>query len=104
MMRQAEHPSFRAVREGDEEAVQRVLAEDPSAVDLRGHMGATLLHTARAGEVTAVLLSYGASLDSRDGEGRTPLHNAGVAKARVLLTAGAEVDPRDTNGRTPLHQ
>ncbi|WP_211268765.1 ankyrin repeat domain-containing protein [Actinoplanes subtropicus] len=49
---------------------------------LRGHMGATPLHAARVGEVTAVLLSYGASLDARDGEGRTPLHNARVVRGK----------------------
>ncbi|MYF36737.1 MAG: hypothetical protein F4226_08165, partial [Synechococcus sp. SB0678_bin_12] len=46
--------------------------------------------------------------DTRDEEGRTPLHRAAwsnqVEPVRALLDAGADTDARDNNGETPLHR
>ncbi|GIF42460.1 ankyrin repeat protein [Actinoplanes xinjiangensis] len=71
--------------------------------DQHNEFGQTPLHCARDREVTAVLLRCGASIGARDHRGMTPLHHAGVAKARVLLDAGADIKARDAQGRTPLH-
>lgn len=72
--------------------------------DQHNEFGQTPLHCAHDREVTAVLLRCGASLSARDHRGSTPLHHAGVPKARVLLNAGADIEARDGQGQTPLHR
>jgi len=69
--------------------------------------GVTALHLAHnSKKCTEVLLRYGTTLDSRDSQGRTPLHwavaagNLDVVKA--LVAAGADGDVSDENGLTPL--
>ncbi|WP_433362409.1 ankyrin repeat domain-containing protein [Actinoplanes sp. CA-142083] len=72
--------------------------------DQHNEFGETPLHTTRDGGVAAALLRHGASLTARNFLGRLPLHETGVAKARVLLAAGAEVGVPDDHGHTPLHR
>lgn len=70
--------------------------------DLRLHAAAT------AGDLVALeaLISAGAALDARDGDGRTALMAATVARqaaaVRVLLDAGADVDIRDDRLDNPF--
>ena len=53
-------------------------------------------------------LREGASVNARDEDGDTPLHNAAIysknpAVITALLNAGADVNARDKDGDTPLH-
>ena len=57
--------------------------------------------------VVEYLLASGAKVDTRNRDGRTPLHLAArnrcpIAVFDALLTAGADIDARDDNGMTPL--
>lgn len=58
-----------------------------------------------AARVTA-LLSSGASVEARDGSGRTPLllatHGNHVEVARLLIAAGADVNAKDSISDTPF--
>ncbi|CAG9461921.1 unnamed protein product [Pedinophyceae sp. YPF-701] len=68
-----------------------------------------LLRAAAAGNLAAVegLIAEGASVDTTDDNGLTPLHLAAAggrdAVARLLLSKGASVQVDDNAGRTPLH-
>lgn len=100
--------AFDAVREGDLDALERLLAEDASAATARTRREATLTHlAARDAATLRRVLDAGAPIDAPDEAGRTPLHWAaryGNAEAvALLLDAGAQIDAADANARTPLH-
>ena len=58
-------------------------------------------------EAAEVLLNAGAAINTRDIQGKTPLHYAVEANfreiAEVLLNAGAAINTQDIQGKTPLH-
>ncbi|GBG76896.1 hypothetical protein CBR_g23110 [Chara braunii] len=75
-------------------------------VDLRGCM---LLHLAcRVGDIALVelLLQYGAMVNARDAQGRTPLHHCipcgNNTCAKLLLSRGAAAHEADLSGKTPF--
>lgn len=68
------------------------------------------LHTAESSHACAALVRHGVSIDSRDNDGRTPVHvhaaTAGPQHVEVLawlLDSGADAHALDNKGRTPLH-
>jgi hypothetical protein len=70
----------------------------------------TLLHISAfhgAGIIVDVLLENGASVNARDGYGRTPLHQAVIsddaAIVEAILAKGADINAVDQGGDTPLH-
>ena len=73
----------------------------PSAAEIAGYTG---LHAAaQRGDATAIerlAKATPAALESRDAQGRTPLHVASFARQKAavqaLLTAGAKTDPMDS--------
>ena len=70
-----ESPQHLAATRGDAALTQRLLREDPSAVDLRDAMGRAPLHVAaecRWADVAEVLLAAGADPDAPDAAGVTP--------------------------------
>lgn len=73
-------------------------------IQATGTDGGTPLHNAKSRETTRMLLAHGASLETRDDLGRTPLHWANAASdcLDLLLNWGAEIEAEDYEGYTPL--
>jgi ankyrin repeat protein len=103
-------PLHQAVRQGDVQAVERLVAQgaDVNATD---EYKATPLHlAAEKGRTTVaeMLLDKGAGLGARDSGGNTPLHIAAiygnVDMMKLLIAKGAEVDASaSVSPWTPLH-
>ena len=95
------------MRVGDVEALLDAGARASSGTGLAG----TPLHMAAAygdhPESVRLLIQAGASVNSTDSEGETPLHRAAyMGRAEVLeelLRAGASLDAKNVRGGTPLH-
>jgi ankyrin repeat protein len=92
---------FRAVDNGNLEAVDMMLAKDPNTLHSRDKNGYTLLHRATlAGrkQIAELLISRGAAVDDRalDGNGITSLHLAAdrgyIDIVRLLIEKGADVN------------
>lgn len=89
---------FAAVLLDDTGPVEPLLAEDPSRAITPRLSGGPPLHCAPSPEVAALLVRHGASLDTTDGMGNTPLGSAlshgerGRSVARYLIDSGAEAD------------
>ncbi len=111
-------PLHWATWEGNVEAAELLIRHgaDPSfqAKDKRGNLRASALHSAadmrwpQNPKMLEFLIRHGASVDSCDGQGRTPLivAAAGHCRAsmlRVLLDHGADVDATDRHNRTALY-
>lgn len=100
---------FEAVVAGDVETVREALESQTLAIDaLHPSSRATLLTSASFSgetEMVEMLLSMGADVNQRNGDGGTALHVAvfmGRAKcAARLLEAGADAAAQDNNGATP---
>jgi ankyrin repeat protein len=117
MMRRsaAEHAMLEAAASGDLEAVERMLADDPTLANASLKSGNTPLRQAAKKaheEVVARLIAAGADVDARGHYGWTPLHAAALydnkpeARRRViemLVGGGADPNARDEFRRTPLH-
>jgi ankyrin repeat protein len=101
-----------ALNKGDAAAVARILEADPSQV---GHyppgkewQTTPLHHAADTGniEIAKVLLSKGADIEARNGDGLTPLHMAVASgrpkMVRFLLGQGADIEATNEQGDTPL--
>lgn len=92
---------------GDFEEVERLLAEDPSAVNARDEYGFTPLHGVAGEEqfeMAEFLIAHGADVSAKNDSGITPLHIAATPEmVRILVRHGASLEARENGGGTPLH-
>lgn len=101
-------PLITAVREGDAEAFQALLAQDApvSATDTAGRSALHWAALSSRSDFADALIESGSDLEGADAAGRTPLHLAARAGAgpvvRSLLNAGAVPDVRDADGYLPV--
>jgi len=100
--RGARHHVFSAIAAGDAAAIQRLVEENPDALDRRLSRfegGQTPLHFAirrKRPDLVQLLIELGADLEAGDGSGRTPLEVAimsGDREAIELLRAAGAVEP-----------
>jgi ankyrin repeat protein len=111
-------PLHEAARDGDIDAVKRIVAENPSSLDERDDRGNEAIHWAVANDHNVVLqylLDSGVSPDvpkteaarQDSQEGWTPLHQAAaggdIECLKILLRYHPDLLARDQNDQTPLH-
>lgn len=94
---------FTASLLGDADAVERLLADDPSLAVTPGLKDALPLHFARTVPVARALVQHGAALDTVDSSGDTPLTSAASERGDrdvglFLLGQGAPATPFDLAG------
>jgi len=101
-----ELPVFKAIERGEFASVREYLA-DGGKVDCRNTQGQTLLMSAarsRWPKIVALLLDYGAKLDTQDADNCTPIYHAAMGQSHdsltMLLAAGANPNYCDDRGRT----
>lgn len=84
-----------------------ILRLDPTAIDRPDASSFKPVHIAAMGSSTSLLellLDRGASLDSTDGLGRTPLHACNTdTMVQLLHSCGASLNQRDSTGMTAVH-
>jgi len=103
---------FEACAAGELERAERLIADDPAAINAFSGDGWTPLHLAAFfghAKITELLLAHGAdaAARSKNTNGNTPLHAALAGNyafaAGMLMGAGADVDASDAAGWRPLH-
>ncbi|MBZ0106028.1 MAG: ankyrin repeat domain-containing protein [Sulfuricella denitrificans] len=95
------------VRDGDVQAVSKMIASNRNLVNTRNELGSTPLHIAAgisAAEMTRLLIEKGAVINVKDNRGATPLHIAAFsgkkANLDLLIARGADVHAKDNQGKT----
>ncbi|MBW1902812.1 MAG: ankyrin repeat domain-containing protein [Deltaproteobacteria bacterium] len=109
---------FDAVRVGDVDKAENLLANEPKQINATDDRGATPLHSASIRgykEVVVLLIAKGADVNAIDIDGNTPLHSVTMAVggfyrkdhkeiAELLIANGADINVKNNKGRrTPLH-
>lgn len=105
------HPLVQAVLNDDIDEVRELLQKKPKVnVRDKSENGITPLHAAVQNgnvEIAALLLSYGAKVNARDTDKRTPLmmidYDAETEMLDLLLVYGARFDLKDKRKNTLLH-
>jgi ankyrin repeat protein len=103
-------PLYFAAWRGFHGLVGRLIIKDPQQVTQLGGIYGTPLHASVLGghiEVSQLLFTHGADINSRCADNWTPLHDASglghVKIAKWLLKHGADVNSRENGGQTPLY-
>jgi ankyrin repeat protein len=103
---------FEACAAGELERAERLIADDPAAINAFSGDGWTPLHLAAFfghTKITELLLAHGAEVNARskNTNANTSLHAALAGNhafaAGLLMGAGADVDASDAAGWRPLH-
>jgi len=107
----ADHPIFAASERGNVEAVKAIINVNPALIELSDRYGRTPLLYAVCGnhtDLTAYLLSVGASVSTRDNRGWTALHHAAEIGSpeivELLIRNHADVNAANSLQWTALHQ
>jgi ankyrin repeat protein len=103
-------PLYFAAWRGLRGVVERLIIKHPQQVTQHGGLYGTALHASVSEghiEVSQLLLTHGADINSRCADNWTPLHAAlytgRLEIAKWLLNHGADVNSQDKHGWTPLH-
>lgn len=90
-----------SVEKGDYEDVYNFVQKGVD-VNAKKFNTQTALSLATDGEVTKLLLKYGADPNLTTSDGQTPLMFANAEQAELLLEHGADIDKSDDNGWTAI--
>jgi len=100
-----------AVKGGDIQKTQEMLAQEPDLLNINSSEGYSLLHYAvmdEQKEMAKFLIDRGLSVNITDNKENTPLHLAAgsgnLEMVALLISAGADINAKNSYGTTPIHE